>query len=298
MAEIPADVVDWLRLVFADCNARVTSKITRNPNTPEESLDSAWIEHLDHLSAPIQLDSQWVVKIQTHFLGGMRHFHQWEIADIGVLVFLRLGPNERKQKVALLQSKRLYPINRPIEEAVIVDYEIGFARLADPESEMLSVGYSSEFQFSDESRYGALSPGSDQVDAISRYQQEIGIRVYSQFYNPWSVPFVQRIPLIGYEAPQGDPDLGVRIIPASVVHERLEELPDRTPALSTFSQVDPVPAFGWPLESFICDEILGCREGDQFDSINEQKMMRLFNRRSGPISAAIAVTIEAPDAIA
>jgi hypothetical protein len=35
---LPPDVFDWVRTVFGDCNARVTAKLSRNPNAPEESF--------------------------------------------------------------------------------------------------------------------------------------------------------------------------------------------------------------------------------------------------------------------
>src|ERR1043166_2302634 len=79
------------------------------PNAPEESLDLTWVEYLSHFSSPVVLDSNWVVKVESHYLGGLRHFYTWEIADIGILVFLRFGGARNKSKVALLQSKRLYP---------------------------------------------------------------------------------------------------------------------------------------------------------------------------------------------
>src|SRR4051794_25668942 len=109
MQEIPEDVIEWLRSVFASCNTRVTEKLSMNPNAPEESLDLTWIEHLTHFSTPVVLGSEWITKIESHYLGGLRHWRSWEIADIGVLVFLRLGGSITKSKVALLQSKRLYP---------------------------------------------------------------------------------------------------------------------------------------------------------------------------------------------
>jgi hypothetical protein len=72
--DLPDEVVTWVRDVFAACNARVTEKLARNPNTPEESLDQTWIEHLTHYSTPEVVSSGWIVRIETHFLGGMRHF--------------------------------------------------------------------------------------------------------------------------------------------------------------------------------------------------------------------------------
>jgi hypothetical protein len=263
VTDIPADVVAWVRAVFAEGNARITEKLARNPNTPEESLDLTWIEHLSRYSSPTTLGSEWVVKIESHFLGGMRHFGGWEIADIGMFVFLRLAPEERVSKVALLQSKRLYPNGTPIREELPIDYEIGLARLADPESESLPLGLGSEFKFTDESRYRALRRESDQIDAITAYQEKNRLKVYYQLYNPWTVPFTQTIPLAGYQSPEGAPDLGVRIIPAGTMLERLAEQDGATPKLADLAELSPLPPHGWRLEEFVCDELLGCREGDR-----------------------------------
>ena len=41
--------------------------------------------------SPAVVAPDWSVRIDTHFLGGRRHFRSWEIADIGVLVYLRDG---------------------------------------------------------------------------------------------------------------------------------------------------------------------------------------------------------------
>jgi hypothetical protein len=111
---IPEDVLRWIRQVFAGGNTRVTEKLIRNPNLPEESLDLSWIEHLSRFSAAERFPSGWMVRIESHYLGGLRHFRNWEIADIGLLVFLRLAPGSSVSKVALLQSKRLYPNGVPI----------------------------------------------------------------------------------------------------------------------------------------------------------------------------------------
>src|SRR5688572_12983193 len=87
MQPIPADVTEWIRTVFRECNERITEKLSNNPNLPEESLDLTWIEHLSQYASPVTLGSLWTVKIETHYLGGLRHFRNWEIADIGVLMF-------------------------------------------------------------------------------------------------------------------------------------------------------------------------------------------------------------------
>jgi hypothetical protein len=289
---IPDDVMQWLRSVFMECNARVTEKLVRNPNAPEESFDLTWIEQLSRFASPAMLDSGWAIKIESHYLGGMRHYRRWEIADIGVLVFLRLGPDERRSKLALLQSKRLFPDGTPIREETLVDFETGLARLADPEDSSLSVGFGAEFRFTEDSRYRALRAGSDQVLAITEYQADADLKVYYQLYNPWSMPFTQHVPLARYTAPTGTPDLGVRVVPAALMHTKLQG--ERSPRLNELIELDALPDHGWRLESFMCDELLGCREGDEFESIADDRIQRLFYRRTGAIAAAIAITIEAP----
>jgi hypothetical protein len=74
---------------------------------------------------PRTLTSGWTVRIATHYLGGGRHYgewngweRRWEVADIGVLVMFREAGKLRRTKVALLQSKRLYPDEQEFEEVV------------------------------------------------------------------------------------------------------------------------------------------------------------------------------------
>lgn len=169
MIDIPNDVVDWVRDTFRLCNIRVSEKLTNNPNLPEESLDLTWIEHFSQFASPVTLSSAWTVKIETHYLGGLRHYQRWEIADIGVLLFIRRGGKIDKSKVALLQSKRLYPTSNRVREEHRTDYETGFARLADPEDLLSSIAIEAEFEFNGECQYGALIANSDQVRAIRAY---------------------------------------------------------------------------------------------------------------------------------
>ena len=98
--DLPLDLIEWIRSVFARCNSRVTEKLSMSPNVAEESLDLTWIEHLSLYSSPVAFGSGWTVKVESHFLGGRRHFEgRWEIADIGVLVFIRLSDDTWRQKV-------------------------------------------------------------------------------------------------------------------------------------------------------------------------------------------------------
>jgi len=232
---LPADVVDWIRDVFRRGNERIALKLSNNPNQPEESLDLSWIEHLTQHSAPVTLASDWTVQVETHFLGGMRHWYRWEIADIGLLLFAQLDKGHTLNKVALLQSKRLYPEVGRVEEETRSDYEIGFARLADPEILARPINLDREYHFTEASKYRAIMAGSEQVKQISDYQNSTGLKVYYQLYNPWSVPFHQRIPLRGPNQPTNPLAYGVRVLSANAVHALLVSKPEHySPSLQDF----------------------------------------------------------------
>src|ERR1051326_7290859 len=67
--------------------------------------------------------------LETHFLGGFPMFRSWEIADIGFLVMFRRAGRLYRSKVALLQSKRLYPAELKRITRYAHDQIIGFGRL-------------------------------------------------------------------------------------------------------------------------------------------------------------------------
>jgi hypothetical protein len=294
--DLPPDVIAFLIKVFRDCNSRVSETLSNNPNGAEQFLDFTWIQHVSQYATTIALPSRWAVRIETHYLGGLRHLDPWEIADIGVLLFVKRGGLITLRKVALLQSKRLYPTTGTVTEESLMDYRTGFARLADPEDLERSIGTEAEFQFDADCRYGALRAGSPQVGAIERFHREHRIPVYYQFYNPWRLPFTQRVPLTRYGKPDGDLSLGVRVVPSSAIHALLEGQSEHYRL--GFRDLSRIPStieqFGWPLETFMVDLFIGCREGSAFQSINQPSIQTLFYRRSGPIAAALAITIEEP----
>jgi hypothetical protein len=51
---------------------------------------------------------------------------------------------------------------------------------------------------------------------------------------------------------------------------------------------------GWRLEHFMVDLLLNCETGYIASSPSDRGLNYIFNRRTGPISAAIALTIDAP----
>ncbi|MGH2372014.1 MAG: hypothetical protein ACREOC_14535 [Gemmatimonadales bacterium] len=300
MAElpIPADVLAFVTEVFRHCNQRITEKLSRNPNIPEESLDLTWIEHLSRYSSARVLPSNWTVKIDVHYLGGLRHYFRWEIADVGVLLFIRRGGKIERSKVGLLQSKRLYPTTGTVEEEGKVDYEVGFGRLADPEVLAQSIVVEAEFNFSSECRYGALIAKSEQVKAITDYETTNKVRVYYQFYNPYGLPFVQRVPVSAADGGANEVAVGVRVVPATLVHAFLaKQAKGYRPTFEDLaSLVGDKNSGGWPLQHFVAGLFLTCKEGSPFDSVADGRIQNLFYRRSGPIAAAIAIVIEAPEA--
>jgi hypothetical protein len=225
----------------------------------------------------------------------MRHFRHFEIADIGVLVHLRLGPDRRRSKVALLQSKRLYPSVGSVREETQADYQTGFARLSDPEDLAIPIALEKIFRFTETSRYGAITKDSKQVTLIVDYEKTVGIPVYYHLYNPWMLPLEQRIPLDDSTPPVGEPDLGVRVMPAGTLHTMLASASAAHPSVADLANPGGLPQCDWRIEDFICDEVLACRHGHQYQSIQENSMWELFNRRSGPIAAAIAITSESPE---
>lgn len=241
-----------------------------------------------------------MARVETHFLGGLRHWGNWEIADIGVLYFVRDSAGVQLRKVALLQSKRLYPATGAVEEETFSDYQAGFSRLADPESLSRSLSLSTTYEFSTECRYGAIQAASDQVQAIDKFQEANSLRVYYQLYNPWEVPHRRVVPDVSWTAPSGSPLLGVRVLPAEVVHAVLAGKPaNYRPTLNDLaSSIDGFTELGWTLEDFIANELVECREGDVYESESEMRIRNLFFRRSGAIAAAISVMVEAPSVVA
>src|SRR5258708_39738861 len=86
---IPVEIIGWFRDVFASANRRIAEKIRNAPAIPEPHLDTTFVEHLMGYAAPRAFPSGWAIRIETHYLGGMRHYGSWEIADIGVFLFFQ-----------------------------------------------------------------------------------------------------------------------------------------------------------------------------------------------------------------
>jgi hypothetical protein len=300
---IPTEVTAWIKSVFAEVNQRTSAKLTRIPNVHESSLDMTLIEQLSHYAAPFRFPSAWLVRLETHYLGGPRYWGTWEIADIGVLVVFRRKGVVQYTKIALLQSKRLYPIEAkaPAEDHVL-DYETGFGRLLEAEQEFKSAIKPRTFTFSEDSRYRALEYGGDQYKAILKYSHDNKIPVHYLFHNPVTLPSQSRLPAeansVGTDSEACN--VGCRVVGAATLDERLDTANLKKLENPSFAQVRwrivSLDDACWRLEYFVADLVMGCREGYRggTNPMEDPGLLRVFSRRSGPISAAISITIDAP----
>jgi hypothetical protein len=298
---IPSEVVNWIREVFSSVNQRVSSKLTRFPTTHETSLDMSLIEEVSEHSAPVRFSSGWLVRLETHYLGGGRYWGRWEIADIGILIVFRNAGVVQQTKIALLQSKRLYPVeSQTTAEDHEVDYVLGFGRLLPAEQEYKSSVKERSFSFVADSRYRALEYRSGQYDAILKYGSETAVPVHYLFYNPSRMPVAATYPVeANLRIPHNESErIGARVISAQMLDERLQSQnlkKDDNPAFhNIFTEACAVTSPPWPLEYFVADLVLGCKEGHiaGVNPMEDEALFTVFNRRSGPISAAIAITID------
>jgi hypothetical protein len=286
--DLPQEVLDYVRGVFAKCKRRAASKMSRMPTTHETALDFSLIEGISALGAPQQLSGRWVIRLDAHYLGGGRHFGEWEIGDIGLIVVIREHGTVRLRKVAILQSKRLYPNEQAFEEDTPLDYAIGFARLMPDDVTALAAEEQRLFTFTTDSRYRALSVADNQYQVIEEYEEQHQIPVHYLLHHPLEIPWEQTIPLPTIvDLESRECHLGAMVTRSCDVRDALSEnAPDYHPTFADLS------GNGWPLDQFVADELLRCREGYIAQGPNDSGLFQVFNRRTGPIAAAIAITID------
>jgi hypothetical protein len=217
-------------------------------------------------------------------------------------VLFRQGGKLICSKVALLQSKRLYADELEWEEDIPPDYMIGFRRLFQAEDDWRDVLEPRQFSFTERSRYQALLTGVHQYQAIRQYEEQRQIPAYYLLYNPLTLPSTTMFPL--RPDPDAAPDvcaIGCRVLPARDLRHVLDTRPEGTsPSYGdlAFGFTSPFPsapaAAGWRLEDFAVNLVLECDTGYIAESSNDNGLNYIFNRRSEPISAALAVTLDAP----
>jgi len=298
--QLPEHVRKYVHNAFAAANRRVATMICRMPTTYEVALDMALIADLAEHAVPVTLEGNWQVRIDTHFLGGGRHYYRWEVADIGVIVMFRANGKLVRTKLAVLQSKRLYPDEQDFDEGRADDYLVGFARLFDAR-EMVPAAASRPFTLTERSAYKSLGINDEQQVTITSYLAGASPPVFYLFYNPMVLPWQAVIPVTRAEAIPEDCAVGCRVVPFPVFKEAMQSL--ATGHHPTFGEVKtrlPTPftasenAGGWRLEHFIVDRLLDCRDGHILTGPDDPVAHRVFGSRGGPISAALAITIDGP----
>lgn len=300
---LPDDVLVYVERTFAQCNLAVSKKISKMPNVYESSLDHTFIDQISNHSAPVTFGSGWTVRLDTHFLGGGHHFGVWEIADIGFLVMFRRSGKLIRSKIALLQSKRLYPNEVDhCDEDNIHYYEVGFGRLFESEKSYLNVSSPRTFIFNQFSKYQALKKDDDQYLRIEDYERNTGIPVHYMLYHPLRVPSSSKVPRTTVRDPRGPNKVGCRIVRADSVRQALVSIDSRrVPCYDDLQLMLPEPfdsaehKVGWRLEYFVSRLLVMCKEGYIADDPRDDGLDTVFRRRDAPISAAIAITFDSPE---
>jgi hypothetical protein len=296
--QIPNEVIDYVRNVFADANDSVSTALTQQPSLHEPGLDMSFIGKLNASPPAFFASSQAAVAIETHWLGGRAMYERWEIADISLFILLSMKGKLVARKVALLQTKRLYSQEIAGAELDRADYMIGIGRLVDRTEPRFPLSSQRTFRFDDASVYGALTAGSEQIGRIERYFELRAIDVYYGLYNPVTVPYQGLYPAAAATPLPSGNHMGLRVIPAPLVHSVTNTMPEgRAPSFGnmTFPALDAGDAnsvHGWRIERFVADEVLRCRQGALFGDTTDTRLAGLLYGRSAPITAAIVISID------
>lgn len=294
---VPSDVLERLTHIFGDCNDKVTGVLSRIPTVHEEALDQQLIGFLAQLGPISTPTSGWMISIETHFLGGGRHFKRWEIADIGVIISFRRGAQVIWSKAALLQSKRLFPTGSTYEaDDERARFQWGFGRLLQG---YIPLGGQTDFVFTRESRYESLDLNGAQANRISAYEGEFRIPVHYLLYNPVVIPWSRALPATPPEPVLPTTEIGCRVLRASTLNV-LQVARVTKPSYDEIASLDAPHSFapfaaGWRLEDFVVTLVLGCHEGRILEPSFDEAMELLFYRRNYPIAAAFAVNLDMPE---
>jgi hypothetical protein len=298
-ADIPGQVIDFVRDVFATANDKISRALTRHPSMHETYLDHALITELTVTPPTFFAAQRMAIAIDSHWLGGRAMYERWEIADIAFCVTLREHGRLALRKIALLQTKRLYSKEIPISDLDQADYAIGIGRIIDLVDPQFPLSTQRAFKFEGQCVYGAIEAGGKQARRIDEYSTRTGFPVYYALYNSIRLPYRDQYPITSGSALRGTNLIGCRVLPATDVHAALGTLHTGSSPRHIDLKVkapldsrDPTSRYGWHLERFVADEILRCQQGRLFDTTSDPNLRGLLYERSAPISAAIAITID------
>jgi hypothetical protein len=293
VAAIPKDAIEYFRRAFAEANRVATERIVNVPNIRETTLDDALVDALIPFSPPKRLPSGAVVEMDVHNIGGLRRIYHWETADIAILVFIYRGQQMIAQKIGMLQTKRLFPKNNDVLDDDPEGFRYGMNAFLNRDSRSPLAILNREFVFDETCLYGALKAGSEQVATINHLNSQFSDSVFYMFYNPSIVPVSIQYPVRSRRQIKSA-KLGCRVFLSDEVHTVLDALEkDRSPTLKMI--LTGGKTSNWRLESWVADLVLQCKLGKRFDDGMQDKVSMLLERRSGPIGAAIAVSIALPN---
>lgn len=296
MIEIPRDVKDFMNELVRDCNFNVSYDLSTFPFTHEESLDNKLISQFIS-KGPRKFGSDWTVRFDAHYIGGGRHFRTFEVADLGLMVIFRKKGKIIRSKLAFLQSKKLYANTLKLR-AFDPYYRQGMGRLLVTDEEHAEFMQSKLLKYTDNSKYQALTIGSEQEDVMRSFSDRFDVKVYYLFYNPCTIPWEIQSPVETLpEIPENQ--IGIRVIPKLALDRALSTYEHKySPTYGDIKYqlegvfYDKQHEAGWRLEYFINELFIGCREGLIDDSPNFETLISLLNQKSSPISSALSITFD------
>jgi hypothetical protein len=291
---IPDDAIGHFRKAFAEANRKVTELLYNVPNVRETTLDDSLVNALIPESAPCKLPSGAIVEMDIHNIGGLRRLYSWETADIAVLVFVYRGSNLVAQKIGLLQSKRLYPRNREVMDEDPVGFRYGMNLMLRRDDKSPLHVLRQDFEFDEDCLYGSIQSRSEQIQMIESHNMNFGESIYYLLYLPPALPLVVSYPVSGRQTISKF-DYGCLVFPVPMVHGVLSKRkkgisPSHRQITSSAKSQDIIR-----LERWAADLLLTCQIGQPFNKDKEALVSNMLERRSGPIGAAIAISIALPD---
>lgn len=301
LINIPDDVRSYILGIFSGCNDKISGQLSTFPAIHEGNLDMNFISYFAERQYPIKLASNWIVRIDVHFIGGGRHFANWEVADIAIMMIFRRSRRVLRSKIVLIQSKKLYadPLHYKEEEDPRIR-QFGLGRLLVSDEEHQEIIAKRQLSFDDKSIYGAFKKDSRQQNAMQHFQQRFSTPMFYMFYNPWNIPHTVTMPL-EEQLEFTNNKIGMRIVPKDYLDSALSEykkgyspsfkdLRDRL--LGEFTREEF--SGGWRLEYFVSNLMIDCKQGLIDDSPNFDHLVDLMQQKRRPMSAAISITFDSP----
>ena len=192
---IPQEVTEYVRDHFRRCNQLLAIDLSTFPAIHEESLDMNFVSYFSRYQTPVRLPCNWIVRIDSHFIGGGRHFGTWEVADIGIMMMFRHKGKIIKSKLVFLQSKRLYPNPLKYTEESKHYRPFGLGRLLVPDEDHMRLIESKILEFKSTSRYRAFKKNDQQQTAMDHFERRWNTKMYYLFYNPVCIPLRVKMPM-------------------------------------------------------------------------------------------------------